>query len=216
MKNLVLVFFFTCIISITLFAQHEREYSQIKLRLSTGLSIPMGDFASVSGEKAGLATPGLLGMLELTQPMSEILDLTLLTAVAHNGLNVYKIEESLSQFISPVFVNSCSYYTTWVLPGLQLSHATFENTRIYLSGNLGLLFSSFPDITIRYQEETATQEYKSNLALGFGLGAGFQYHFVNAGVRYLTGTPKIKTNPENGQSADVPISVLLVVIGVTF
>jgi hypothetical protein len=192
------------------------QQSPFKLRLSTGLSMPMGDFKAVTGEKAGLATPGLVGMLEVTKPISEIIDITLSVTFAHNDMNVYKIEEELSKIISPVFVNSASYYTTWIMTGVQLGHDSFEDSRFYLSANLGLLFSSFPDLTVKYQGQSLTQKTESGMTFGFGFGAGMQYDFLNVGIRYLAGTPKVEDSIGNSADVKVPVSVLLLMLGITF
>lgn len=220
MKNLLTLIGIICFISTSLVAQDMMSQFPFKLRLSTGLSMPMGEFKAMTGEKAGLATPGLTGMLEVIKPISPMIDLTFSVAVAHNDINIYKIEEQLSPIISPVNVLSASYYSTWIMPGVQLGHDAFENTRFFLNANLGLLFSSFPDLTITHLGQSMTQKTESKIAFGFGFGAGMQYDFFNVGVRYLTGTPEYSQTIEgsaiNITDIELPVSVLLLTFGFTF
>lgn len=220
MKNLVTLIGIICFISTSVVAQEMMSQSPFNLRLSTGLSMPMGEFKAVTGEKAGLATPGLMGMLEVTKPITEMIDVTFSTTLAHNDINIYKIEEELSKIISPVNVLSASYYTSWAMAGVQLGHDTFENTRFYFNANLGLLFSSFPDLTIIHLGQSMTQKTESKIALGFGFGAGMQYDVLFVGVRYLTGTPEYSQTIEgstiNITGIELPVSVLLLMMGITF
>jgi hypothetical protein len=161
-----------------------------------------------------------MGMLEVTKPITPIFDLTFSATLAHNDINIYKIEEELSKIISPVNVLSASYYTSWLMAGVQLGDEPFENIRFYFNANLGLLFSSFPDLTIVHLGQSRTQKTESKLALGFGFGAGMQYDVFFVGVRYLTGTPEYSQTVEgstiNITDIELPVSVLLLMMGITF
>ncbi len=215
MKNIVLLFYF-CFISTSLVAQHMTEKAPFKLRLYSGLSLPMGDFASESGEKAGLATTGFLVMLEAASPMSPIIDLTFSLTLAQNSFNDTKASEQLS----PIDVSAGSYYMTWFMGGLQIGPESYNGSRFYIAGNLGLLFPSFPDITLQYQGSKSTIVTESKVAVGYGFGAGVQLDKINIGIRYLSATPsytqKVERSTGRGFDMELPASVLLVMIGFTF
>jgi hypothetical protein len=216
MKSLLVIFFFSVFGSHLIHAQANlSDINRFKAKLYLGASMPIDDFAAVSGKEAGYSKTGFCFMLEGTKPISPIIDWSGSVALSVNGMDVEEMENQMP----PLDITAGNYVTTWIMTGLLFGPEAVNDTRIYLSGHLGILFSSFPDITIEYEGSSATQTTSMGTAIAFGFGAGIQLQKINFGVRYFSATPSytMKADGYHGsESASLPASVVLLMIGITF
>jgi hypothetical protein len=188
--------------------------SNVRFNLFGGAAFPQGDFGSTSGQKAGYASTGYSGMLEGSMVLSDEIILVSSVLVAVNSLDASSIEDK----ISPIRVSAGSYFTTWPMAGIGIETAVSPSVKIYGLAQVGLLISSFPDITLSYQGESITQTTKTATAIGLGIGAGFIINKINLGMRYYSAEPEYEqtasySGVSNTAKVKLPASVLELLIG---
>ncbi|QQS34819.1 MAG: hypothetical protein IPM56_11165 [Ignavibacteriales bacterium] len=194
----------------------NKNSSEFKIKLFTGAAIPLGEFASTSGYTAGYAMFGFFVALEGSVPLSKYVEWELLSNVSINKLNA----SELTKNVVPYSASSGSYYSTWFLTGFQIGSYLSDDSRLYCIADIGLLFSSLPDIKYSYGDTTLVNIFESDIAVAYGIGTGFQYKDYNFSIRYLTGTAKYSQKiTGNGifksGKAILPNSELLLMVGMT-
>jgi len=202
-------------ISSSVFAQDEP--APLRISLFGGMALPQGDFSATSGEKGGYAKTGFGGMLELSNTLSERANWV--TSVA---LNVNSIDEAtMTSQWGQGTITGGKYVTTWAMTGIGFESAASPTVRVYGVGQLGLLFSSFPDITMFYGGQSITQTTKMGTAFAFGFGAGLIINKLNVGLRYYTGEPEYEQTATymgvtGTAKVKMPATVLQLMIGINF
>lgn len=202
--------------SYTFCQENEDSSSAVGIRACIGFSAPIGQFAQLSKD-GGFANAGFLGFIETISPLSSLLDLTFSINYSANKLNVMPVQK----LISPDRISAGKYHTIWLLTGLQFGPDKIGGTRIYLSGNVGFLYTIFPTIVIESGGKTFEGSADSKLSLALGLGAGAQLYNINFGLRFMTGSIKYTQQEPlqgslGGASTSFSVSMLSLYVGVLF
>ncbi len=217
MKNLTYYFsfvlFFVFTFSNNIFAQENT--SSMRFSLYGGAALPQGDFSSTNGVKAGYAKIGFLGMIEGSKYLSESVNWTSSISLAINSLDESEMENKLSG----ITVSSGNYITTWAMTGVGFETVASPSVKIYGIGQIGLLLSSFPDITLSSGGTSITQTTKMGTSFAYGFGAGVIINKVNLGIRYYSGEPEYEQTASYGGSTatakvKMPATILELLIGI--
>ncbi|NTV45395.1 MAG: porin family protein [Chlorobiales bacterium] len=152
-----------------------------------GVSLPMGDFADDSGDKAGLAKLGFGGGLQVTFPLgSQGLELIGDAAFLYNPLDEDKSG-----------IKDAAYTNIPVMAGLRYVGTINPDFSIYAMGLAGINIASFSDIEIQNADGYGSPgkiTFDSATSFGFGFGAGVIFsESFNIGAKYLIlGEPEYK------------------------
>lgn len=217
MKSMFLLLAFFLLTSNCAFAQEEVErISLMKFSLYGGASLPQGDFGSTSGQKAGYGKSGFCAMIEGSKILSPNIFWSSSVSLSVNSLDETEIQKQLGG----IPVSAGRYVTTWIMTGLKFGAPTSENAGIYGIGQIGILFSSFPDITLSYMDQSITQTTKPAAAFAYGFGAGVQFDKINIGLRYYTGEPEYKQSASSGEysgsaKVSLPATLLQLMLGIS-
>ena len=194
-----------------LFGQGEVPISS--LYLLGGISSPQSDFSSTSGAKSGYAKSGFCGMLEHVKIVGSNANWVTTVALANNAT-----DESALSNQTGYKVTAGSYTTGWMMTGFGLGSDLSSTSGIYVSGQAGILASSFPDITLSSGSSSVTQTTKMGLAFAYGIGAGVRMNNLNIGLRYYSGEPEYEQTASIGgytstAKVKLPTTILMFVIG---
>ena len=155
MKNSIYYFSFIIFLIFiffnSIFAQENT--STMSFSLYGGAALPQGDFSSTNGEKAGYAKTGFCGMIEGSKYLNESVNWISSISLAINGLDESELENKLSG----ITISSGNYITTWAMTGVGFETLASPSVKIYGIGQIGLLLSSIPDITLSYGGTSITQ-----------------------------------------------------------
>ena len=218
MKNSIYHFcsflFLVFIFSNSIFAQENT--SPMRFSLYGGAALPQGDFSSTNGNKAGYAKIGFTAMVEGSKILSESVNWTSSIALAINSLDESEMENKLSG--TGITVSSGNYITTWAMTGVGFETVASPSVKIYGIGQIGLLLSSFPDITLSSGGTSITQTTKMGTAFAYGFGAGVIINKINLGIRYYSGEPEYTETASYGGitntfKAKLPATVLQLLLG---
>jgi hypothetical protein len=216
MKNLTYYFSFVLFLVFTfsnsIFAQEN--ISPMRFSLYGGASLPQGDFSSTNGDKAGYAKTGFCVMIEGSKNLNESINWISSISLALNSLDESEMESKLSG----VSVSSGNYITTWAMTGVGFETVASPTVKIYGAGQIGLLLSSFPDITLSSGGTSVTQTTEMGTAFAYGFGVGVIINKINIGLRYYTGEPEYTEKASYGGisntfKAKLPATVLQLLIG---
>lgn len=172
-----------------------------------GVSLPMGDFADDSGDKAGLAKLGFGGGVQVAFPLgSPELELIGDAAFLYNPFDEDKSG-----------IKDAAYTNIPIMAGLRYVGMVNPDFSIYGMGLVGINIASFSDIEDEFGD---VLEIKGGTAVAFGFGAGviFSEKF-NIGARYLIlGEPEFTAEFEGTEVGKFKqsISMLLITAGITF
>ncbi|QQS34820.1 MAG: hypothetical protein IPM56_11170 [Ignavibacteriales bacterium] len=212
MKKFVILFaILFCGRTILLAQDYEPFKPSIKMKFYSGLSLPMGNFGSGSGNSAGYANTGFFGSVEGLKSLNENLNLMLSLAVSINQLDVETLDKRTWNFTA----STESYYSTWLLAGLQGGPERESNFEIFFSASIGLLYVSFPELIVNNIKHTS----ENTVAFAFGIGSGVEFERLNFGIRYLHGFPEYSGTGNilyPGTSAASSLGILLLMLGVSF
>jgi len=208
--SIVLFLLFT--FSNIVFAQES--ITPLRFSLYGGAALPQGDFSSTNGDKAGYAKTGFCVMIEGSKNIAESINWVSSVSLASNSLDESEMESKLSG----ISVSSGNYITTWVMTGVGFETVTSPSVKIYGSGQIGLLLSSFPDITLSFGGTSVTQTTEMGTAFAYGFGVGIIINKINIGIRYYTGEPEYTEKASYGGitntfKAKLPATVLQLLIG---
>ncbi|MFZ4620344.1 MAG: hypothetical protein ACOYNS_07290 [Bacteroidota bacterium] len=200
------------------FSQEIEETSpRVRITLFGGASLPQSAFSSTTGTDAGFALTGFAGGLEVNSQLNGSLSWNSSLSLASNGMDAKEMEK---QSTSGVTLTTGNYLTTWGLTGVRFSAKTATGATLYCQAQVGLLYSSFPDIDVNFMGNSLKQTTTSNAAFAAGFGAGLQLQKISIGVRYYNGKPEYEEKAVGaGQTftakVKLPATVLLLIIGVT-
>ena len=207
------VLFLVSIFSNTILAQENITYP-MRFSLYGGAALPQGDFGSANGEKAGYAKTGFCASFEGSKNISESINWVSSVSLALNSVDESEIESKLSG----VTVSSGNYITTWTMTGVGFETVASPSVKIYGIGQMGLLLSSFPDITLSAGGTSITQTTEMGTAFAYGFGVGIIINKINLGIRYYTGEPEYTESASYGGTtntfkAKLPATILQLLIG---
>lgn len=221
MKNLFILFLFFVLSSKTVLSQDLTiDSPKIKFTIYGGASLPQGDFgsSSIRDEKAGFGKTGFCAMAEGSKLLTSSTDLLASVSVSLNGFDTKEVEKQMEG--SGFSVSAANYINTWAMTGVKYTVPYSEKVKIYGTGQIGILFSKRPDLTISSSIFEISETSKTKLATTFayGFGAGVQLEKINIGLRYNSGNPEYKPD-ESGESFDIAtssVSILQLMIGFNF
>jgi hypothetical protein len=171
------------------------------LNIFAGISLPVGDFSSTSGNNPGFAQLGFTGGLEYSMHLCHLYDVGILGSVALDGTD----EEALRKLTTDVSSNTTG--GTWVLYGVLLSAGLSGNiTPVWdLHGKiyLGLVGGTSPEFNLYNINATGsytTQKSAWSSALGYGVGCGVTINkFWDCNIRFITAEPEYNTEKTDGR-----------------
>lgn len=210
-----ILLFVVILLSSSVFAQDEKP--PVRFSLSGGIVMPQGDFGSTSGEKGGYASTGFGGMLEMSKNMNENINWVTSVSMDINSMDANTMTNQWGHGT----VTAGNYVTTWVMTGIGIESVASPTVKVYGVGQIGLLFSSFPDITLSSGGQSITQTAKLANAFAFGIGAGLMINKLNVGLRYYTAEPEYEQSATymgytGTAKVKMPAAVLQLMLGVNF
>ena len=216
MKKLLCCCFLTFLIVVMLCANDFAQVADpMRFSLNAGVSLPQGDFGSTSGKTAGYATTGFCAALDATKMLSETA-----SWVSTFNLSLNKMDESIiSSQIGGLSVSTGYYATSWIMTGFGFETPVSLVSNLYAVGQIGALYSNFPDITISSGGSSITQTTTSSLTFALGFIVGIKFEKVKIGVRYYYGNPEYEESVSSGGSTTtaketLPASVLQLMLGI--
>jgi hypothetical protein len=195
-----------------------------------GRSVPIGSFASMSGTNSGFAKVGLCAEIKSNTSLYPRLAWINSINVSTNAFNqvAYCDDEP------NINISTGRHFTGWALTGLALDIPISDSFTPYVSGQIGLLVSSFPDITLKrhiedenliinYQME---QTAKPATAIAYGLTVGLKVKLIHLAIRYNYAAPRYNTTLKSGfdsyylqtirSTMEVPTGMLQFLMGINF
>lgn len=128
-------------------------------------------------------------------------------------------EKSMKDQLSGIDVTTDNYITTWVMTGMCFKTVASSTTQVYGLAQLGILISSFPDVTLSYGGNSITQTTSMATAFAYGFGAGIIINKFNLGIRYYSGEPEYEQSASYAGSSSsakvrLPATVLQLLVGI--
>ena len=231
MKHFVL-YLFLVIISISIFfsisyAQEVNPYMHFSI--FGGAAFPVGDFSSTTAIQSGYANTGYCAMIEADKNISQDIYWTSSASLAINEIDQNGIENSSGGIIGGLEMpvnSSGNYTTTWIMTGFGFELTVSPSIKIYGTGQIGLLISSYPSISASQNGLFITVNSKTGTSFADQLGSGIIINKINLCLRYYAGDPFYKftinsssenlTFTNNLGRRDFPITLLLFMIGYNF
>lgn len=191
---------------------NEIESDSLKYIIYGLLTLPQGDFSAASGEKAGYGETGFGASIDVSKFFKDKMHWISSVSFSKNSFN----EAPLKEAIGTNAITVGDYYTIWGLTGVKLSEEIKSNLKIYGIGQIGILYSLFPDVT--FTSLKITQTTKPAIALAYGIGAGAKINNINIVLKYCSGEPEYEQSASVGNSTStakvkLPASLLLLQIG---
>ena len=212
--KIVLIFLFYNVLfnNIILSQNNEAEKESLKYIIYGAFTLPQGDFKATSGDKAGNSKNGFGASIDISKYYNEKTYFTSSVSFSKNAVDITALEK----YFGRNRVTVGDYSTTWGLTGIKLTEEVKSNFTIYGIGQIGILYSIFPDIEIRVPK--ITQTTIPVFAFGFGIGAGVKINNINLGIKYLSSEPEYeqRTTFENScatTKVKLPVSLLVIQIG---
>jgi hypothetical protein len=195
-----------------------------------GAAFPLGDFSSTTANDAGFANTKYCAMIEADKNISEDVYWASSISFAVNGFDKNSLQSSLGNYLAVLIGNNMGfesnvwsghYTTTWIMTGFGFEVPFSPTIKIYSVEQIGLLISTFPDISFVNYNTTGTLTTTTGTAFATELGVGVIIHNINLGLRYYTGEPYYKQtlafagSTENVRE-DFPVTILQFIIGYNF
>lgn len=135
------------------------------------------------------------------------------------SFNAYNEEVLQVQIGNSVNVDAGTYVNTWILTGFRGSADIAQSVKLFGFVEVGLLFSSIPDITYSTSDESIEQTTDMGIAPALGLGAGININTVTISIRYLSGKAEHEQTIKIGNStgtADLklPVAILQLILAI--
>ncbi|MBI3005076.1 MAG: hypothetical protein HYY49_06620 [Ignavibacteriales bacterium] len=217
------------LISRTSMAQDQPTPRKFNIGFFGGLAIPVSDFAAKDyyNVKAGGANLGFAFGAELGVPIAPVLSWWSSAMFSFNGLSEDYIKSAFGNSGS-VSGNLGTWTTIWPVTGLRFTTVVSPTISLSLSGQVGIVFGTSPDVNATQGGSSTTSPSVSASAFAYGLGAGLIFgERVNVTARYFTGQPSYKlkiTTVESGPgftstyetegTFDIPASIFQLLVGV--
>lgn len=186
--------------------------------LSGALVIPAGDFGSTDGENAGFAKIGGGALVDGRLLLGE--SFGWFSTIAFN-INPFD-EDAVYEDGDFATLEADNYFQSWLLTGVGFEAPASKDTRIYGTGQVGVLFSNYPDVTLDTDIGNVEMTTDMASAFAFGLGAGVKYKNFNFGLRYFSSNPEYEHTynvaefSEEAQTEKISTSAFFVTVGVLF
>ena len=189
-----------------------------KIGIYAFISYPQGDFGATLTEKAGYANTGVGALAEFSKPLNGNIYWTSSLFWSMNSFDGAALQKRLSDvFVRP----EENYRTIWLMSGLSYEIPLNNKIRLYVTGQSGILFSHFPEVTVYNSRFSLKQNSDNSRAFAYGFGAGLAYDFITFGFRYNSGEPVYEfedTSTGNTEKVEInlPVSLLLFYLGICF
>jgi len=195
----------------------QEKSTPLRFSFYGGISLPQGDFSGSYSDKAGYANYGYGVMAEVSKKLNGSLHWISSFSFLTNAFD----NETLQDQLSGIIVKADKYLTTWMMSGLGFESSVSANINVYGLGQIGMLFSRYPDITFSTSREALVQTTSLGKAFAIGFGAGLIMDIMNFGFRYYYGEPEYKhVATYNGQTESVhsnlPVTIVQFYYGFNF
>ena len=182
------------------------------------LSMPMADFGDDSGEKAGYASTGFGGGLELSFPVGSGFSVAANASGIFNKMDLGKAEDFFGDAMDVGY-----WMNIPVMIGLKYEPQTSSSMALYGIAQAGVNIVRAPTMEMRIfgVKTEFTSDAVTSFGFGVGGGAVINERFT-IGVRYLSlGEPEIKYTTKSGgystsENFKQPVSMFLVTLGISF
>ena len=193
-----------------------------------GMSLPLSDFSSTTVSDVGFANPGFSAMFEADKNINKNVYWASSISLAVNHLAKYPLQSSLGNNLALLIGNNMgfqsnvsagNYTSTWIVTGFGFEILASPAVKIYSVEQIGLLISTFPDISFTNYNTSGVITTTTGTAFAAELGAGIIIiDHINIGLRYYTGEPYYKqTLTFSGSTENVkeefPVTILQFMIG---
>lgn len=188
-----------------------------KFSFSGAVVIPTGDFGGTDGEEAGFAKTGFGIMAEHRKLFNDSFGLFSTLALNINSVD----EEGIESAMPNLSISADNYTQFWVMTGVGFETTNNPDASFYGMAQIGVLFSSFPDVTYTSGLTSVTQETDAATAFAYGVGIGARFKMLNIGLKYYMSKPEYtQSGSDNGVSYEttmsLPVSILQLAVGVNF
>ena len=190
------------------------------LAILGGVSLPTGDFAATSGEKAGYAKLGYSITIEYFKIDGNSLMYAIGFSYSSNPMDESAVRQSLGV---PSSVSSNVGSWTSFAPYLTFGFGGISgNIHPFIGGILGISFASSPDISFSGGGNSISQASSSATAVCYGIAAGLTtVTEIHVSLRYLASTPKYSVTASGGTSSassefEQPSNLFQAVVGIGF
>ncbi len=224
------VFGIIALFTININAQSTINPYSTAFSMQLGRSVPIGNFASMSGERAGYAKVGLCADINSATLLIPHLNWSNSINVSTNAFNqtAYSVDDPY------VTISTGRHFTCWILSGLAVDISASDKFIAYVSGQIGLLISGFPDIIFKQHYEDSgfildhkfEQTAKSATSIAYGLSAGIKVKLIHLAIRYNYAVPRYHVTAKSWSasyltettrsSMEVPTGMLQFLAGINF
>ncbi|NUN69159.1 MAG: outer membrane beta-barrel protein [Bacteroidetes bacterium] len=186
-------------------------------------SMPTGDFASTTADRAGFALPGFgigADVMMVSDKNVAIVGSVNYSRNSRDGEAILKE----GGFPAGATIEDRSFSTTYLLAGARVNIPVTETVRPFVMAQGGILFASYPGLNISDNVISIVASSSSSSAMAFSLSAGARvFSSFDLSVRYFRSEPEFKSEASvtmiNGTfvwEGKMPISALMVVVGYAF
>lgn len=191
--------------------------SKTLFTLQGGVAIPLGEFASTTGNAGGAASTGFSFGGELKVPIGRSAFWLLSGTFSFNSMDESAIRSSLG-LPSSVSVDAGNWISITPLTGVGVIIPVSETLGLQLSGRLGLLIGTSPELNLSDGSTSISQSSASATAFAYGFAAGIltasNFSIV---AQFQSGKPKYTATASGGgssSSGDFEQSMSLVQVAV--
>jgi len=198
-------------------AQYEREDKEYLINIFSGLSIPMGDFGTSKQEKeAGYALVGFSAGFGFIHTAQQHFNWIVDFYMSFNTYNEEVLQVQIGNFVN---VDAGTYVKSWILTGVRGGADIAQSVKLFGFAEVGLLFSSVPDITYSTSDESIEQTTNMGIAPALGLGAGISINTFSISIRYLSGKAEHEQTTKIGNSTSttdlkLPVAILQLILAI--
>jgi hypothetical protein len=190
-----------------------------------GVSLPLGAFASTSGEDGGAALTGFAGGAQYSSPVERGWQWMVSACYSYNTMDDSPLQ-LLRQLDPTISINVTSWTSACLMGGVGVVLPMPPRTVLFFNGQAGVMFATSPEMNISGSSFKARQNSSSAVAPALALGGGFSFGVIDLSFRYLYAKPKYHItasgySPTSGnvkQEGDInqPMSAIQIVVGFNF
>jgi len=204
---------------------HELDDDQVvpqgQVSLVAGVAIPAGDFASTSGQTAGLAKIGFGFGAQYASFLPNSVFWSISLSASFNPMDESAIRQALG-LPSTISAEISSYSTIVPMVGFGFYLSSNPNVLFYGQGQMGMMFARTPDVKFSSGSVTVTQSSASSTTFAYGFQAGLTINRrVSLFARFIAGRPKYKVTASGGGMSvsgeyEQPTSIVQIFAGIVF
>lgn len=186
--------------------------------LGGGIAVPIGEFASTTSNSGGAAKAGFSLAGDLRIPLGGQAFALLAGTFSSNPLDVDALRDALGS-PSDLSISAGNWLSIAPFAGLGIIIPVSEGTGFLLSGKLGVLFGTSPEIRLSSGGASATQGSASASAVAYGFSAGIMTsQKFSICVQLQSGQPKYSVTASGSGGSlsselEQSMSILQIIVG---